>query len=126
MMTKTRILLIDCEETHRNIYASFLRYEGYSVTTAPDGIEGMGLLRKGCYDLVLCSSEMPYMTGVEVARAVKEFFSEKKQKTPIVLITGSSRQIRRAEKEDNGIDVVMTKPLKLEQLLETVKTLSCS
>ncbi|MFQ5861734.1 MAG: response regulator [Candidatus Brocadiales bacterium] len=125
-MTKARILLIDCEETHRNIYASFLRYEGYGVTTAPDGIEGMGLLRRGGYDLILCSAEMPYMTGIEVAGAVKEFSSRKGQKTPVVLITGRNRQIHQEEMEDNGIDVVMAKPLKLDQLLENIKALSCS
>ncbi len=123
-MGKGRILLIDDEETHRNIYASFLRYEGYSVTTAPDGIEGMGLLRRGNYDLVLCSSEMPYMTGVEVARAIKEFSSEREQKTPVILVTSRNRRIGRDEIEDNGVDVVMAKPLKLDQLLETIKTLS--
>lgn len=121
-----RILLIDCAETHRNIYASFLRYEGYSVTTAPDGIEGMGLLRRGRYDLVLCSTEMPYMTGIEVARAIKEFSSEREQETRIILITGGNRPIHQEEMEDNGIDVVMAKPLKLDQLLKTVRTLSCS
>lgn len=125
-MAKARILLIDYEETHRNIYASFLRYEGYSVTTAPDGIEGVGLLRRGSYDLVLCSSEMPYMSGVDVAKTIKELSLEWEQKPPIVLITSKNRQIHREEMEDSKIDVVMAKPLKLDQLLETIKSLSRS
>lgn len=123
-MTKARVLLIDYEETHRNTYSSFLRYEGYNVTTAPDGIEGIGLLRRGCYDLVLCSTEMPYMSGAEVARAVKEFSAGEGRKPPVILMTGRKRQVRQEEIEDNGIDVVMSKPIKLDYLLETVKTLS--
>lgn len=124
-MSKGRILLIDHEETHRNIYASFLKYEGYSVATAPDGIEGVGLLRRGRYDLVLCSAEMPYMSGFEVARAVKEFSLEKGRKTPIILITSRNRQLHKEEVEDNEIEAVMTKPLRLDQLLENIKSLAC-
>ncbi|HCN19725.1 MAG: hypothetical protein A3C38_00775 [Planctomycetes bacterium RIFCSPHIGHO2_02_FULL_50_42] len=122
--TKARVLLIDYEETHRNIYASFLRYEGYSVTTAPDGIEGIGLLRRGRYDLVLCSTEMPYMSGIDVARAVKEFSADGRRKPPIILMTSRKRQVLQEEIRDNGIDMVMPKPLKLDYLLETIKTLS--
>ncbi len=94
--------------------------------TAPDGIEDIGLLRRGRYDLVLCSTEMPYMTGIDVARAVKGFSAEGERNPPFILITGSRQQVCQEETEGNEIDVVMAKPLRLDHLLETIKTLSCA
>jgi DNA-binding response OmpR family regulator len=123
---KANILLIDYEETHRSIYASFLRYTGYTVTTAPDGIEGLSLFRKGSYDLVLCALEMPYISGMEVARAIRAVSLEKGHKVPIIMVasrTNESALGGQKTMEDTGIDTVFFKPLKLDRLSESISGL---
>jgi two-component system OmpR family response regulator len=119
--TKGSILLIDDQETHRNIYASFLRYEGYRVTTAPDGVEGLDIFRKGYYDLVLCALEMPGMSGLEVAKALRGSSAGRGGKIPIILLVGRNSQVLPADLESNGIDMVVCKPLKLDQLSGLIK-----
>ncbi|MFN3467823.1 MAG: response regulator [Candidatus Brocadiales bacterium] len=120
---KANILLIDYEETHRSIYTSFLRYAGYAVTAAPDGIEGLSLFRKGSYDLVLCALEMPYLSGVEVARAIKTFCQEKGQKVPFVMVASRAHEVTQEEMGKTGVDTVFFKPLRLDQLSETISGL---
>lgn len=119
--TKASILLIDDQETHRNIYASFLRYEGYRVTTAPDGVEGLGLFEKGYYDLVLCALEMSSMSGLEVAKALRGSSADRGGKTPIILLVGRNSQVLPADLESNGINMVVCKPLKLDELSGLIK-----
>ncbi|HHT9119781.1 MAG TPA: response regulator [Candidatus Hypogeohydataceae bacterium YC41] len=120
---KANILLIDYEETHRSIYTSFLRYAGYTVTAAPDGIEGLSLFRKGSYDLVLCALEMPYLSGVDVARAISSFCLEKGRKVPFIMIASRSREITQEEMKKTGIDTVFFKPLRLDRLSESISGL---
>jgi CheY-like chemotaxis protein len=117
------ILLIDYEETHRSIYASFLRYAGYTITAAPDGIEGLNLFKKGSYDLVLCAFEMPYLSGIEVARAIRSFCMERGRKVPFIMIASRSREIKKEEMRDTGIDTVFFKPLRLDHLSESISGL---
>lgn len=121
--SKAHILLIDHQETHRSTYASFLRYQGYEVTTAPDGIDGLRLFRDGSYTLILCALDMPSMSGLEVAKKVKEFSTQRGKKTPVILFAGRSQQVVPEDLEDNGIDVVMIKPLRLDQLSELIERL---
>lgn len=120
---KANILLIDYEETHRSIYTSFLRYAGYAVTAAPDGIEGLSLFRKGSYDLVLCALEMPYLSGVEVARAIRTFCLEKGQKVPFIMVASRTHEVTQEEMRKTGIDTVFFKPLRLDRLSETISGL---
>lgn len=123
---KANILLIDYEETHRNIYASFLRYTGYAVTTAPDGIEGLSLFRKGSYDLVLCALEMPYISGMEVAKAIRAFCVERGRKVPVIMVASKTHESALGGQEamkNTGIDTVFFKPLRLDRLSESISGL---
>jgi CheY-like chemotaxis protein len=120
---KANILLIDYEETHRSIYTSFLRYAGYAVTAAPDGIEGLSLFKKGSYDLVLCALEMPYLSGVEVARAIRSFCLEKGRRVPFVMVASNVHEITKEEMRKTGIDTVFFKPLRLDRLSESISGL---
>ncbi|MDI6760241.1 MAG: response regulator [Candidatus Brocadiaceae bacterium] len=120
---KANILLIDYEETHRSIYTSFLRYAGYAVTAAPDGIEGLSLFKQGSYDLVLCALEMPYLSGVEVARAIKTFCIGKGRKVPFIMVASRTHEVTQEEMRKTGIDTVFFKPLRLDHLSESIKGL---
>ncbi len=120
---KANILLIDYEETHRSIYTSFLRYAGYTVTAAPDGIEGLSLFRKGSYDLVLCALEMPYLSGLEVARAIRACCLEKGRKVPFIMVASKVHEVTQEEMKDTGIDTVFFKPLRLDHLSESISGL---
>ncbi|MFN0049679.1 MAG: sigma-54-dependent transcriptional regulator [Cytophagales bacterium] len=66
-----KILIIDDEKAIRQTLKEILGYEKYTVEEAKDGEEGLNLLLKNDYDVVLCDIKMPKMDGVEVLEKAK-------------------------------------------------------
>lgn len=67
-----RILVIDDDAYIRDLYEEVLTGEGYDVTTAQDGQEGLTHLVKGGFDAVLLDIMMPKLDGVGVLTKIKE------------------------------------------------------
>ena len=61
-----KILIIDDEASIRSTLKEILEYEKYDVSEAKDGKEGLELVEKNDYDVVLCDVKMPKMDGTEV------------------------------------------------------------
>ena len=65
------ILVLDDEDAIADLARSLLEGEGYRVILAPNGREGLRLLREGRFDLVISDVMMPVMDGREFARTVR-------------------------------------------------------
>lgn len=72
--TKQRILIVDDERDLREPMAKFLRTEGYSVSTAPDGREALRQVRSQRYEVVVTDIKMPNMNGLELLAALRAEF----------------------------------------------------
>jgi DNA-binding NtrC family response regulator len=83
-MDKGTILIIDDEEIVSTSCRRILEPVGYSVETAPSGTEGLKLLSRRHFDLVLTDLKMPDMDGVEVLIKIKEKWPD----TEVVIMTG--------------------------------------
>lgn len=70
------ILIIDDEESQRNILRGYLEKKGYKIYSASSGTEGIGLIRKNMIDIVLSDYKMPDKTGLEVLEEVKNINPE--------------------------------------------------
>ena len=70
------------------------------------------------FDIVLTDLAMPGMSGLEVARRIRQLHPH----TPIVLVTGWEVNISRAELEAAGITEVLYKPFRIEQLTEIIQS----
>ena len=79
-----KILVIDDEKSIRNTLKEILSYEGYEVTEAQDGSEGIKLVEKEKFDIILSDIKMPKMDGIEVLEKLQELAPE----TPVVMISG--------------------------------------
>lgn len=64
-MNCKQILVIDDEENMRHFLKSLLAKEGYEVSLAADGLEGLQLLEEQIFDIILCDIRMPRMDGLE-------------------------------------------------------------
>ncbi|WP_349763526.1 response regulator transcription factor [Fusobacterium sp. SYSU M8D902] len=113
-----RILIIDDEEQIRNILRIYLVKEGYEVTEAEDGEEGLKIFYEKPFDLILLDVMLPKKDGWSILREIKKY-----TKTPVIMLTA------RDEIEDEifgfeiGADDYITKPFNNKVLLARIKAL---
>lgn len=68
-----RILLIDDDEAIRIVGTQMLRFLGHEVVTAGDGLDGLNLVKRAAFDLVITDMRMPGIDGLQVIAAVRRF-----------------------------------------------------
>jgi len=107
------ILVVDDDQGPRDILYDILTGAGYSVDIAASGQEGLSLTRQKYYDLVFTDLGMPDMSGWDLANAIVADNSE----TMIVLVTGWGVQIDMTKIKERGIDTVIAKPYRKQNIL---------
>jgi two-component system nitrogen regulation response regulator NtrX len=111
------ILVIDDERSIRNTLKDILEYEKHNIDLAEDGIEGLALIEKGTYDIVLCDIKMPKMDGIEVLQKIIENQTD----TQVIMISGHGNIETAVDAIKKGAFDYIAKPLDLNRLLITVK-----
>lgn len=112
-----RILIIDDERSIRSTLKEILEYEKYEIVEATDGAEGLQLLKKEDFDLVMCDIKMPKMDGMEVLSAAAEI----KPDLPFIMISGHGSIDTAVEATKKGAYDFLQKPPDLNRLLITVR-----
>jgi two-component system, OmpR family, alkaline phosphatase synthesis response regulator PhoP len=122
-----RILVIDDEAHILQVLTLKLRNAGYEVVTATDGEEGLELATRsggGMPDLIITDFQMPYMTGLELCRALAA--KAETACVPVIMLTARGYAL---DKEDLGpgglsnIRVVLSKPFSPRAILQQVEEL---
>ena len=108
--------MIDDEESIRYAVDAGLDFLGdYDVHFAEDGIQGIEGLRNLSPDLVLVDLVLPSISGMEVLEAIRND-PEINRPARVVLMTGHANPVKDEHLVDVGIDRILSKPFKLEQL----------
>ncbi|VGO14946.1 Response regulator MprA [Pontiella desulfatans] len=115
-----RILIIDDDETIRNVFQRFLTGKGFDVSVAPDGRKGLRVLDDEQVDLVVTDIMMPETDGLEVVMAIRG----KGTDIPVIAMSGGMHAmpmdfLPMAKKF--GACKVLYKPIELEDLLAAVQ-----
>jgi two-component system response regulator PilR (NtrC family) len=113
----SRILVVDDEESMRQLLEIALGKEGYRVTLAESGTKATDLIDKSSYDLVISDIKMPDMTGVEVLRHVKETDPS----VPVIMVTAYASAETAVEALRLGAYDYLTKPFKIEELKSNIR-----
>lgn len=115
----SKILIIEDEAAIRRVLVKILSEESdtYQVIESEDGLEGIELIKKEDFDLILCDIKMPKMDGVEVLEAVKKI----KPEIPIVMISGHGDLDTAVNTMRLGAFDYISKPPDLNRLLNTVR-----
>lgn len=116
-MERNRILIIDDDEIVRKSCEKVLSPEGYITVTAGSGREGLKLLSKKPFDLVLTDLRMPDMDGIEVLKRVKEGWPD----IEVIIITGYGTVKSAIEAIRYGAYDYIEKPFSPEELLNVVR-----
>ncbi len=114
---KPRILVVDDEAAVRDSLKMTLEYDGYDVTLAATGEEGVKLIEREAPDLVFLDVKMPGMDGLEVLQKVRHLA----EVTPIVVISGHGDISTAVEATRLGAFDFIEKPLERERVLVTVR-----
>ena len=113
-----KILVIDDERVIRNTLKEALEYEGYSVDTAANGAEGLDMVRKNKYGLVICDIKMEGMDGLEFLEKVT---ADDNLTFPVIMISGHGRVQTAVECVKMGAFDFIEKPLDLNVILMRVR-----
>ncbi|NQW19829.1 MAG: response regulator [Chloroflexi bacterium] len=113
---KIRILVIDDEESVRYAIDAGLDFLGdFDVYFAEDGIKGIESLKIFSPNLLLVDLVLPSASGMDVLEAIQKD-REITRPSRVVLMTGHSDPVKEEHFSDIGIDKILPKPFKLEQL----------
>lgn len=112
-----RILIIDDEKAIRNTLREILEYEDFKIDDIDNGIDGLELIKKNNYDLVLCDIKMNKMDGIEVLSSGLEL----KPDLPFIMISGHGTVETAVEASRKGAFDFISKPPDLNRLLITVR-----
>jgi len=112
-----KLLIIDDERAIRSTLREILEYESYEVDDIDNGIDGLELIKKNNYDLVLCDIKMNKMDGMEVLENALLM----KPDLPFIMISGHGTVETAIEASKKGAFDFVSKPPDLNRLLITVR-----
>jgi two-component system response regulator MtrA len=112
-----RILLVEDDPSIREVTALGLRAAGFTVVTAPDGVDGLERWRAERPDLVLLDVMLPRLDGLEVLRAIR-----REATTPVLMLTARADTVDIVVGLESGADDYVTKPFEMPELIARVRT----
>lgn len=113
------LLVIDDDNKILALLRRSLEFEGYQVSTAEDGEEGLALAMKTKPDLVILDLMLPNLDGYQVCEKLRNTYP----KIPILMLTAKDEVKDRVKGLTLGADDYLIKPFALEELLARVKAL---
>ena len=120
MHNPPRILIVDDNETNRDILVARLGPHGYDLKQAGDGEEALAAAREHLPDLILLDIMMPKIDGIEVCKRIKN--DPSMPFTPIILCTAKADSKDVVAGLEAGADEYLTKPIDQTALVARVKS----
>jgi DNA-binding response OmpR family regulator len=112
-----RVLVVDDDETVREVVVSYLRAAGHDVAEAADGATGLSAHREERADLVVLDVMMPGLDGLEVCRRLRAAGD-----VPVILLTALGEEQDRVVGLETGADDYVTKPFSPRELVLRVES----
>jgi signal transduction histidine kinase/ActR/RegA family two-component response regulator len=125
LLRSLKVLCIDDEAPVLDVLKIILKHGGHKVEVALDGETGIEAFRaakalKEPFDIVLTDLGMPRIDGRQVAKVIKE----EGVKTPVIMLTGWGDIMRAEGNHPENIDMVLSKPPQVSELLLTLTRLT--
>lgn len=117
MNPKYSVLLIEDEENIRSFISTTLKNQGYKITTAATGQDGLHLCASLCPDIILLDLGLPDIDGMDVIQKLRDWSS-----TPIIVISARNHEQEKAKALDLGADDYITKPFSTIELMARIRT----
>ncbi len=116
------ILIVDDSKTVRNLVAFIMKNEGFRVTTAEDGLDGLEKLYSSeRIDLIISDVNMPRMDGFTFIKSVRE--QEMYRDLPIVMLSTEGQEKDIQMGMSLGANLYMVKPAQPEKMVKNIRML---
>lgn len=112
-----KILIVDDEARILLLLQSLLKANGYDVVTAKDGNSALDAVKSDTFDLVITDLRMSPMDGLELFKEIKKLQPD----LPVILLTAYASVETAIEALKNGAFDYLSKPFKVDEMLDIVK-----
>jgi signal transduction histidine kinase/ActR/RegA family two-component response regulator len=119
-----RVLLAEDNVVNQILAVRVLEKYGHRVTVANNGREAMEALVRDRFDAVLMDIQMPEMSGLEAAAAIRSSERGTKHHIPIIALTAHAMKDDREQCLESGMDAYLSKPVRSQELLEMLESFS--
>nr|WP_308570619.1 response regulator transcription factor [uncultured Prevotella sp.] len=119
-MTKIRVLLVEDEQTLAMIIKDTLDAQGFDITTASDGVEGLKKFSEFKPDVLVADIMMPEMDGFEMVRRIRQ----NDLLTPVLFLTARSAVNDVVKGFELGANDYLKKPFGIQELIVRIKALA--
>ncbi|MEW6661398.1 MAG: response regulator transcription factor [Bacillota bacterium] len=110
------LLLVEDEPKIRDMVVAYLKNEGYTISVAANGSEGLELARKLNPDLIILDLMLPVIGGLEVCRQLRQ-----ESQVPIIMLTAKAEEVDKLLGLELGADDYITKPFSLRELAARIR-----
>jgi two-component system response regulator RegX3 len=112
----THILVVEDEDSFSDPLSYLLRQEGFDVTVAATGTDGLASFQRAGADLVLLDVMLPGMSGWEVCRELRKVST-----VPVIMLTARDDEVDKVVGLELGADDYVTKPFSARELVARVR-----
>ncbi|MBF0191056.1 MAG: PAS domain S-box protein [Magnetococcales bacterium] len=120
-----RILLAEDVEENRILFEAYLMHTPHRVVMVNDGLEAVAWVEKERFDVVIMDVQMPNMDGYSATRRIRQWERQMNHApVPIVALSAHAMEGERARSREAGCTLYLSKPIKKQALLETLRQLA--
>ncbi|MBQ9155803.1 MAG: response regulator transcription factor [Eubacterium sp.] len=116
-MEKSHILIVEDDKEIRDGIEIYLQTQGYEVSKAGDGLEGLHLLGQERIDLAIVDVMMPRMDGISMIRELRKEYD-----IPVIMLSAKSEEVDKILGLNMGADDYITKPFAPMELMARVNS----
>ncbi len=120
-MQSLHVLVVDDHPTIRDIVSAYLAEDRHIVATAGSAREALEKFQRDRFDLVITDHAMPETSGQELAASIKQLQPHE----PVILLTGFADLINEASRRSDDVDLVLSKPARLDDLRKAIFEVMC-
>ena len=116
---KTHVLVIEDETALVELIRYNLEKEGFRVSAANDGEEGLALLKEGRPDLLVLDWMLPHVSGIEICRQIRR--KTELRDLPVIMLTARGEEADRIRGLEVGADDYVIKPFSPSELVARIR-----
>lgn len=110
-----QILLVEDEDSIREVLQSYLESEGWTVFVSRSGVDALKKIQTLKFDFIILDLMLPGMTGEDVCRNIREF-----SQVPIIMVTSKASERDAIKGLNLGADDYITKPYRMKELVARI------